>query len=139
MAELANAEDLKSFARKGLWVRPPLPALTLAIVLGVASSFSVAEAAAPSSRWSITHRDGVAWLVTPTGELFFSIGVNSVDGGGDGAAAYDWSRVAPDYASWLDATRVRLARWGFNTAGSTSALPDDLRLPVIPDLELGRT
>ena len=26
MAKLANAADLKSAARKGLWVRPPLPA-----------------------------------------------------------------------------------------------------------------
>jgi len=125
---------LGSFARTGLWVRHPLPALTLALVL-----LTAATAGASSARWSIAHRDGVAWLVTPTGQLFFSIGVNSIDGGGDGDAAYDWTRVAPSYASWLDATRVRLARWGFNTAGPTSTLPDELRLPVIPDLELGRT
>src|SRR5438105_7150751 len=86
-AESVPEPHLKSFARKGLWVRPPLPALTLALVV-----FAAAAAGASSARWSIAHRDGVAWLVTPAGQLFFSIGVNSVDGGGDGDAAYDWTR-----------------------------------------------
>jgi hypothetical protein len=100
--------------------------------------------AAPSSRWTIVRRDGIAWLVTPCGERFFSAGVNTLDGGApngevNGRPAYYWKTFYPDLTDWLAATRSRMTAWGFNTVSATSLAPDLLRLPGIPDLELGRT
>jgi hypothetical protein len=99
--------------------------------------------AAPSSRWSLESRTGVSWLVTPAGDPFFSVGVNTLNGGlaADdlaGRAAYRWSSFYPDLAAWLDAACTRVQAWGFNTASAWSLPPDLLRLPFIPDLELGR-
>jgi hypothetical protein len=91
------------------------------------------------SRWTIERTAGVAWLVTPCGERFFSIGVNTLDGGTAGEAGYDWKRSASDLGSWASAVRTRLRDWGFNTAGGTSLAPDALALPQVADLELGRT
>ncbi|MBK7978244.1 MAG: hypothetical protein IPK07_35020 [Deltaproteobacteria bacterium] len=101
-------------------------------------------AAAPSSRWSVADENGVAWLVTPCGERFFSIGVNGLDGG-DGRGrttpprAYFWKARYPSFADWLTATRVRLVGWGFNTAGAISAPPTEIGLPSIPSLALGQS
>ncbi len=100
-------------------------------------------ATAPTTRWTTT-RDarGIAWLKTPCGERFFSLGVNVVDGGASGArltrAHYDWQRSAPTLEAWIEATRRRLAEWGFNSAGAWSLPPQELRLPTVINLELGR-
>src|SRR5689334_8683316 len=73
---------------------------------------------APSTRWT-TERDasGVAWLVTPCGERFFSTGVNVIDGGASGATLqrphYDWRGLAPSLDAWIADTRQRLHGWGF--------------------------
>ncbi|MGH7090686.1 MAG: hypothetical protein ACREFQ_17460, partial [Stellaceae bacterium] len=82
-------------------------------------------AAAPSTRWSLATRDGVSWLVTPGGRRFFSLGVNTLDGGrplraGDGRTHYSWTGFAPSLADWVAAARQRLTRWGFNSAGGWS-------------------
>jgi len=99
--------------------------------------------AAGGSRWTVESRRGVSWLRTPCGDSFFSIGVNNVNGGRVAGVAtpvgYRWDAVSPDFASWLVATRGRLAAWGFNTASGGSLAPDVLRLPALPDLEIGRT
>ena len=98
---------------------------------------------APSTRWS-TERgaDGTQWLVTPCGDRFFSIGVNVVDGGASGTKLqrphYDWQQVAPSLEAWTVAARDRLFGWGFNSAGAWSLPPQQLRLPTVVDLELGR-
>jgi hypothetical protein len=100
-------------------------------------------ASAPTTRWSV-ERDaqGHAWLRTPCGERFFSIGVNVVDGGASGAHLnrphYDWRESAPSLAAWEAATRARLAAWGFNSAGAWSLPPQALGLPSAINLELGR-
>jgi len=39
-------------------------------------------ATAPEARWTLASDGGVAWLVTPCGERFYSIGINGIDGGG---------------------------------------------------------
>src|SRR5438034_8033215 len=101
-------------------------------------------AQAPGSRWRLASRQGVAWLVTPCGDPFFSIGINALNGGAPareaaGRIAYHWGSYYPQLDGWLATTRARAARWGFNTAGASSLPPDVLALPVIPDLELGRT
>src|SRR5439155_885420 len=52
---------------------------------------------------------------------------------------YHWPTFFPDFASWLGTTRSRVVGWGFNTAGAGSLPPRLLRLPVIPNLDLGLT
>ncbi|MGE5270893.1 MAG: hypothetical protein ACM3JG_14600 [Thiohalocapsa sp.] len=98
-----------------------------------------------SSRWSVAWEAGVAWLKTPCGERFYSLGVNILDGGngeraGLGAAytGYDWRKVAPTLDAWATQTRDRLHSWGFNSAGGWSLPPQQLKLPSVIDLELGR-
>ncbi len=105
-----------------------------------ASSCTLAEA--PSTRWSVVSRNGIAWLATPCGERFFSIGVDVVDGGASGATLarphYDWPQTAPSLEAWIARTRERLLGWGFNTAGAWSLPPAQLALPSTINLELGR-
>lgn len=100
---------------------------------------------APSTRWAIAREDGVAWLKTPCGDRFYSLGVNIVDGGngerlkaGAGYTGYDWRKFAPSLDAWEEQTRARLHDWGFNTAGGWSLSPDELKLPTVINLELGR-
>ncbi|MBV9150778.1 MAG: hypothetical protein JO204_03265 [Alphaproteobacteria bacterium] len=100
---------------------------------------------APTSRWSLANENGVEWLKTPCGERFYSLGVNILDGGngehaklGDAYTGYDWEKFAPTLADWARETRHRLAEWGFNSAGGWSLPPQQLRLPTVIDLELGR-
>jgi len=98
---------------------------------------------APSSRWSLAREDRVAWLVTPCGDRFFSLGVNVLDGGypqreKDGKIWYSWKAFAPTLADWTVQTRRRLLSWGFNSAGGWALAPETLKLPRIVNLELGR-
>ena len=98
---------------------------------------------APSTRWSVERdRRGDAWLRTPCGERFFSLGVNVVDGGASGAHLdrphYAWQRFAPSLGAWADDARRRLIGWGFNTAGAWSLAPQLLHMPTVINLELGR-
>jgi hypothetical protein len=98
---------------------------------------------APTSRWQVTAHDGVSWLLTPCGERFFSVGVNGLDGGYparlfQGRVAYHWGHFYADLDAWGQSAHRRMVDWGFNTAGAWSLDPKQLKLPVIPDLELGR-
>ena len=100
---------------------------------------------APSSRWSVAWEHGIAWLKTPCGDRFYSIGVNVLDGGngehsrlGDAYSGYEWEKFAPNISAWIDNTRERLLGWGFNSAGGWSLPPQELKLPGVIDLELGR-
>jgi hypothetical protein len=100
-------------------------------------------AAAPSSRWSLAKEGGISWLVTPCGDRFFSLGVNVLDGGypdreKDGKTWYSWKAFAPTLADWAAETRRRLYSWGFNSAGGWALPPEELKLPTIINLELGR-
>jgi hypothetical protein len=95
------------------------------------------------SRWSIgktAARRPV--LLTPCGRPFFSLGVNTVDGGlstvSDSPRAYRWYRFAKTRAAWGAVARRRLLDWGFNTAGAWSLPPSEIGLPSTPELELGR-
>jgi hypothetical protein len=96
-------------------------------------------AGASSSRWRIAVDQGVAWLVTPCGDRFFSLGVNVVDGGGQGERpSYAWVRHYPDPLAFWAATRGRLIAWGFNTLGAYSVPAQILKLPVTFDVRLGQ-
>ncbi|MBV9862271.1 MAG: hypothetical protein JO267_09005 [Alphaproteobacteria bacterium] len=100
-------------------------------------------ASAPSDRWTLAREDGAAWLKTPCGDRFFSLGVNVLDGGypdreTGGKVYYSWKAFEPTLESWIDDTRARLLSWGFNSAGGWSLPPQQLQLPEVVDLELGR-
>ena len=98
---------------------------------------------APSSQWSLAAEGGVWWLKTPCGDPFYSLGVNILNGGypqraAGGKVYYSWKAFAPTLADWVAQTRDRLHQWGFNSAGGWSLPPQQLRLPAVIDLELGR-
>ena len=60
---------------------------------------------------------GVAWLVTPCGDRFFSLGVNVVDGGADDAhPGYTWARHYPNPIAFSAATRRAPHRLGIQHA-----------------------
>jgi hypothetical protein len=120
-----------------------LVAAVIVLVLAAANADACDLAAAPSTRWSLAREGGVWWLVTPCGERFYSLGVNTLDGGypwrrHDDKTYYSWQAFAPSRADWAAEARARLERWGFNTAGSWSLPPKILHMPTIVDLELGR-
>ncbi len=51
---------------------------------------------------------------------------------------YDWHNSAGSVDEWMLETRDRLDRWGFNSAGAWSLPPQQLKLPSVINLELGR-
>jgi hypothetical protein len=97
---------------------------------------------APSTRWTIARAGGASFLVTPCGEQFFSRGVNVIDGGNSAGRLdrphYDWHDSAESLDEWIAAAKKRLGEWGFNSAGAWSLPPQDLKLPSVINLELGR-
>lgn len=109
---------------------------------GCGSSLACDLDNAPSTRWTIARDGGASFLVTPCGDKFFSLGVNVIDGGNSGAKLdrphYDWHASAESLDEWITATRKRLDQWGFNSAGAWSLPPQDLKLPSVINLELGR-
>ena len=63
-------------------------------------------ASAPSSRWSLTTESGAHWLKTPCGERFYSLGVNTLDGGYSwrtmgNKVAYNWPTYYPSLGDWV--------------------------------------
>src|SRR5271154_2166617 len=119
-----------------------LAALAAALSLARASACTDLNHA-PTTRWSLATKNGVSWLVTPCGDRFLSFGVNALDGGYPhrekaGKVYYSWTAFAATQDAWVETTRRRLAEWGFNSAGGWSVPPQELRLPSIVNLELGR-
>ena len=91
----------------------------------------------------MAREHGVAWLKTPCGDRFYSLGVNILDGGypdreKDGKVYYSWKAFAPSLGDWVATARTHLQDWGFNSVGGWSLPPQELRLPAVIDLELGR-
>ena len=121
-----------------------LPSLAAAIVFSLAAPASACEiGTAPTTRWSLASDHGTRWLKTPCSERFYSLGVNALDGGypwrqKDGKTWYSWTAFAPSLAAWGKETASRLKQWGFNTAGGWSLPPQQLPMPVVINLELGR-
>jgi len=116
----------------------------ISLVVPIARGSAACPGAAPGARWTLVSDGGVAWLVTPCGERFYSIGINGLDGGAPqrragGRIYYHWPTFFPHFGAWLGTTRARVVGWGFNTASAGSLPPRFLRLPVIPNLDLGLT
>jgi len=118
-------------------------ALFAVFLLPFTSALSCTLDTAQSSRWSVVGEGGIAWLKTPCGERFYSLGVNILDGGDrervkDGKTYYSWRAFAPTIEAWTEEARRRVMSWGFNSAGGWSLPPRELRLPSVIDLEIGR-
>jgi len=124
--------------------RAALPPLALALLLLTAllRAHACDLDSAGTTRWRVARANGASFLVTPCGERFFSIGVNVLDGGISGAHLdrphYDWHKTASSLPEWIADTRARLKEWGFNSAGAWSLPPQQLKLPTVINLELGR-
>ena len=96
-----------------------------------------------AAAWKTTAKDGVQWLVTPDGKLFYSKGVNIVFYGRENNASrrmqsYFWGNFFPSLDAWRQAVGEQLAGWGFNTRGGWSDPSPAIGLPLMVDLELGR-
>lgn len=88
-------------------------------------------------------KDGVHWLVTPDGRLFYSKGVNIVASGKENDASrrlqsFFWGNFHPSLGAWHKAVGEQLAGWGFNTRGGWSDPSPAIGVPLTVDLELGR-
>src|SRR5262249_54862169 len=126
------AADGRSPGGRGSRLRNCRRAIVAAVAMATAAVATAAWAcpdlaAAPTTRWSLTSDNGVSWLVTPCGRRFYTTGVNVLDGGeleraasGTAYAGYDWRSFASSIDVWAGATRRRLHRWGFNSAGAWS-------------------
>jgi hypothetical protein len=126
-------------------MRHSLVVIALWVLVSIDSASACTDLSqAPEAKWHTVVHEGVHWLVTPCGERFFSVGVNSTEGGYpqrflDGRKAYHWGTYYPDLESWGQVARQRLLAWGFNTIGGWSLHPLMLALPATPYVELGRT
>ncbi len=97
-------------------------------------------ASALAGGWGVTREQGRSWLLDPEGRHFYSLGVNTVNGGHahPKGLGYFWERWHPDLGTWAQEARQRLTAWGFNTLGGWSDPIPALGLPLIPELDLGR-
>jgi hypothetical protein len=92
------------------------------------------------SRWKLESHDAVSWLISPCGERFFSVGVNSLSESPSPplpsrGSVNLWPPIPRASDTWVDRTLKRVRAWGFNTAGGFSST--NLPLPSLPDLDLG--
>ena len=124
------------------WWRRGALAAALWVVCATAAFACEDFSKAPSSRWRITRVDGRAWLLTPCGERFFSLGVNVMHPGATDTslarAPDSQDPVDPRARHWIEEATGRVRQWGFNTAGAWSLTPDLLKMPEVVNLELGR-
>ena len=126
----------------GSWWRRGAVAAAIWIACGGAAVACEDFSKAPNSRWRVTEIDGRAWLLTPCGERFFSLGVNVMHPGANNPELTRWpdskDPVAPRMQAWIAQATGRVQDWGFNTAGAWSLTPDLLKMPEVVNLELGR-
>lgn len=96
-----------------------------------------------SGYFELAQSNGRWWLVTPSGNAFFSLGVNTVHPWSAYPQSSYLENVDALYGGgderqpWLDVTTNRLRAWGFNTIGAFSwvSLYDE-GLPYAIDLDL---
>lgn len=99
--------------------------------------------APPANAWKTVQKNGVYWLKTPEGKLFYSKGVNIVTGGRESEKsqkreAFYWKNFYPTLDSFHHSVGEQLLGWGFNTRGGWSDPSPAISLALTVDLELGR-
>src|SRR5262245_2633384 len=72
-------------------------AATLAIGLGGVPMDILADGVSTNAAFSIRQHGETTWLVRPSGERFFSFGVNCVN---QGASRQEFEPANPGYAAW---------------------------------------
>ncbi|MEW6444396.1 MAG: hypothetical protein AB1640_25955 [bacterium] len=143
-----SAPGVRALA-EAAWPIFALWSLLFPLLFGLACASAAADLAAtapPAGKrgWSVTERDGVFWLVDPEGQLFFSKGVNVVNGGSRESArsrvgqAYFWGHSFPSLEAWRRSAGEQLLGWGFNTLGAWSDPSPEIPLAMTVNLELGR-
>ncbi|QLA16776.1 hypothetical protein [Desulfolutivibrio sulfoxidireducens] len=100
----------------------------------------LATAQAVAGQWGAGFENGRAWLVEPGGGRFYSLGVNTVNGGQEHpkGQGYYWKDFYGSMDAWAADVGKRLAGWGFNTRGGWSDPAPGVGLPLIPEIDLGR-
>ena len=101
-------------------------------------------ASSASRPWSVVKEDGIYWLRTPEGGLFYSKGVNTFYGGIENEKsqrneAFFWQNHFEDIHQWRQNGLSRLVDWGFNTRGAWSDTSRELTLPLMVESDLGRS
>jgi len=96
-----------------------------------------------NTSWTVVKEGGVYWLQTPGGSFFYSKGVNTANGGMDNEKsrrkeAFFWANHFADISGWRQDALEKLSRWGFNTRGGWSDPSQELSLPLMVELDLGR-
>ena len=101
--------------------------LAILIVLFVGLAMGSAQLRAAGKYFRVEQRAGVWWLVSPSGRLTLSAGVNNISYRGDvihGTTRHPYfeniSKIYPTKDAWAQAELGRLRLWGFNTIGSWS-------------------
>jgi len=98
----------------------------LALSPGGGGALAVAEEPSHHAPFAIQRQNQTFWLVRPSGERFFSLGVCCVN---RGASRDEYDTANPSYAAWrhyadsnawANATLGRLKAWGFTTVGGWS-------------------
>jgi hypothetical protein len=113
------------------------------VVLWTAQSSGADLAPTASGQWKTVARDGIHWIQTPDGRLFYSKGVNIVTGGAESEKskrkqAFYWANFHRTIEEWRRTVGAQLLGWGFNTRGGWSDPSPDIDLALTVDLELGR-
>ena len=106
-------------------------------------SWGGTDASSAFKQWSVVEEDGVHWLQTPEGGLFYSKGINTFYGGRDNEKsqrkeAFFWQNHFNNIDQWRQNGLSRLVEWGFNTRGAWSDTSRELSLPLMVELDLGR-
>lgn len=96
-----------------------------------------------SSDWGLTVEEGVHWFLAPSGEKFYGSGVNGVNAGCSpeevkGRPAYYLWHLYASTDAWAATIRERLLKWGFNHLGAWHFYEEEIGLPYIANLDLGR-
>jgi hypothetical protein len=124
------------------WWRRGALAATLWLACATAALACEDFSKAPNSHWRVTRVDGRAWLLTPCGERFLSLGVNVLHPGATdqnlARAPDSHDPVDPRMHHWIAEATGRVRQWGFNSAGAWSLTADLLKMPEVVNLELGR-
>src|SRR5438105_10300225 len=115
----------------------------------LSSTPQVAPGTNPAAAFAVKNQDDQWWLISPSGEKFFSMGVCVVS---RGSSKEEFDPENPGYASWqhyespgkwAEATTARLKQWRFTTVGGWSDYAELSKVKeglwITPVLHMGST